>query len=51
MVTGKKEGTGLGLSIAQTLIDHHRGKIDVESWSGHTEFTLYIPINRKELNS
>ncbi|MBU3019268.1 nitrogen regulation protein NR(II) [Paraglaciecola agarilytica] len=51
MVTGKKEGTGLGLSIAQTLIDHHKGKIDVESWSGHTEFTLYIPINRKELNS
>ena len=51
MVTGKKEGTGLGLSIAQTLIDHHHGKIDVESWSGHTDFSLYIPINRKELTS
>ncbi|MFQ3217676.1 MAG: two-component system nitrogen regulation sensor histidine kinase GlnL [Paraglaciecola sp.] len=50
MVTGKKDGTGLGLSIAQTLIDHHKGKIEVQSWPGHTEFTLYIPIDRKELN-
>ncbi|MFQ3237206.1 MAG: two-component system nitrogen regulation sensor histidine kinase GlnL [Paraglaciecola sp.] len=49
MVTGKKDGTGLGLSIAQTLIDHHKGKIEVQSWPGHTEFTLYIPIDRKEL--
>ena len=48
MVTGKKNGTGLGLSIAQTLIDHHRGKIDVDSWPGHTEFTLYLPIDKKE---
>lgn len=51
MVTGKKEGTGLGLSIAQTLIDHHRGKIEVESWPGHTEFTLYIPLDTKERNA
>jgi two-component system nitrogen regulation sensor histidine kinase GlnL len=48
MVTGKKQGTGLGLSIAQTLIDHHRGKIEVESWPGHTEFTLYLPIDKKD---
>ena len=48
MVTGKKQGTGLGLSIAQTLIDHHRGKIEVETWPGHTEFVLYLPIDKKE---
>lgn len=48
MVTGKKEGTGLGLSIAQTIIDHHRGKIEVESWPGNTEFTIYLPIDKKE---
>ena len=48
MVTGKQDGTGLGLSIAQTLIDHHRGKIEVDSWPGHTEFTLYLPIDKKE---
>jgi two-component system nitrogen regulation sensor histidine kinase GlnL len=51
MVTGKKDGTGLGLSIAQTLIDHHKGKIEVQSWPGQTEFTLYLPIDRKEPNS
>ncbi|WP_158970856.1 nitrogen regulation protein NR(II) [Paraglaciecola sp. L3A3] len=48
MVTTKAEGSGLGLSISQTLIGHHRGKIDVESWQGKTEFTLYIPIERKD---
>jgi two-component system, NtrC family, nitrogen regulation sensor histidine kinase GlnL len=48
MVTSKKDGTGLGLSISQTLIGHHRGKIDVESWAGHTEFTLYLPIDKKD---
>ncbi|WP_416307703.1 nitrogen regulation protein NR(II) [Neptunicella sp. SCSIO 80796] len=44
MVTGKKDGTGLGLSIAQNIVDHHKGKIDVESWPGHTEFNIYLPI-------
>lgn len=48
MVTSKKDGTGLGLSISQTLINHHRGKIEVDSWPGHTEFTLYLPIDKKE---
>jgi two-component system nitrogen regulation sensor histidine kinase GlnL len=48
MVTSKKEGNGLGLSISQTLIGHHRGKIEVDSWPGRTEFTLYLPIDKKE---
>jgi two-component system nitrogen regulation sensor histidine kinase GlnL len=48
MVTGKKEGSGLGLSISQTLIGHHRGKIEVDSWPGKTEFTLYLPIDKKD---
>ncbi|MCF2948666.1 nitrogen regulation protein NR(II) [Paraglaciecola aquimarina] len=48
MVTTKKDGSGLGLSISQTLVGHHRGKIEVESWQGRTEFTLYLPIERKE---
>lgn len=48
MVTSKHDGSGLGLSIAQTLIDHHRGKIEVESWPSRTEFTLYLPIDKKE---
>uniref|UniRef100_A0A486XN96 Sensory histidine kinase/phosphatase NtrB n=1 Tax=Rheinheimera sp. BAL341 TaxID=1708203 RepID=A0A486XN96_9GAMM len=44
MVSGKAGGTGLGLSIAQTLIHQHGGWIDCDSWPGHTEFTLYLPI-------
>ncbi|MGB3726439.1 MAG: nitrogen regulation protein NR(II) [Glaciecola sp.] len=54
MVSTKDNGSGLGLSIAQTLTDHHNGKIDVESFVGYTEFTLYIPIvkpkNKKDSN-
>ena len=48
MVTSKKEGSGLGLSISQTLIGHHRGKIEVDSWPGRTKFTLYLPIDKKD---
>jgi two-component system nitrogen regulation sensor histidine kinase GlnL len=48
MVTSKQNGSGLGLSISQTLINHHGGKIDVDSYPGHTEFVIYIPIDRKE---
>ena len=50
LVSSKVDGTGLGLSIAQTLIDHHRGKIEVESYPGHTAFSLYLPIDKKEAN-
>lgn len=48
MVSSKQNGSGLGLSIAQTLINHHGGRIDVDSHPGHTEFVLYLPIDRKE---
>jgi two-component system nitrogen regulation sensor histidine kinase GlnL len=48
MVSSKLHGSGLGLSIAQTLIDHHNGKIDVQSFQGFTEFNLYIPIIDKK---
>jgi two-component system nitrogen regulation sensor histidine kinase GlnL len=48
MVTSKRKGSGLGLSIAQTLADHHDGKIDVESFPGYTEFTLHLPILTKD---
>ena len=47
MVTSKHNGSGLGLSIAQNLTNHHDGKIDVESYPGHTEFTLYLPIKKR----
>lgn len=48
MVSSKNHGSGLGLSIAQTLINHHGGRIDVDSHPGRTVFALYLPIDRKE---
>ena len=48
MVSHKPNGSGLGLSIAQTLTDHHNGKIDLESFPGYTEFSLYIPIEKNK---
>ncbi len=44
MVTGKADGSGLGLSIAQNAVAQHQGRIDVDSWPGHTAFTLMLPL-------
>lgn len=46
MVSGREGGTGLGLSIARSLIDQHSGKIEFNSWPGHTEFSVYLPIRQ-----
>ncbi|AKH90477.1 nitrogen regulation protein NR(II) [Edwardsiella tarda] len=46
MVSGRSGGTGLGLSIARNLIDQHQGKIEFNSWPGHTEFSVYLPIRK-----
>lgn len=48
LVTSKLDGSGLGLSISQSLVGHHQGKIDVESWPGRTEFTILLPLDNKE---
>jgi len=50
MVSTKSDGNGLGLSIAQNLIEHHNGKIDLESRKGRTEFTIYLPIEKRGAN-
>lgn len=44
LVSSKSDGNGLGLSITQTLIDQHKGKIEVSSKPGHTEFAIYLPV-------
>lgn len=44
MVTSKANGTGLGLPIAQSLIQHHGGLIEYESYAGRTCFTVYLPL-------
>lgn len=39
------EGTGLGLSISYSIIEEHKGRIEVESKEGvGTTFRIYLPV-------
>ncbi len=40
----KQGGTGLGLSIARQIVSSHGGRIDVESTSDGSRFTVRLPL-------
>lgn len=43
--TSKPNGTGLGLSISFSIIDQHKGRIEIQSREGHgTIFSIFLPI-------
>lgn len=43
-VVHTKEGTGLGLTLVRSIVDHHRGRIDVRSRYGEgSTFTVRLP--------
>lgn len=41
-VTGSAQGTGLGLAITQRIINAHKGKIEVDSFTGGTIFKIFL---------
>lgn len=44
--TTKEQGTGLGLAISQSIIENHRGWMQVRSRLGEgTSFFIYLPIS------
>jgi len=42
------EGSGLGLDIVRKIVDHHQGRIGVESKPGETTFSVLLPIGEPE---
>jgi signal transduction histidine kinase len=41
---GPGVGTGLGLHVSHNIVQKHRGKIDVHSRPGHTQFVVSLPF-------
>lgn len=43
---GESRGTGLGLAICKQIIEHHKGRLEVQSEVGRgTTFTICLPAN------
>jgi len=48
LVSGRAEGSGLGLALAQQVAREHRGSLAYRSRTGHTVFSLLLPLPAAE---
>lgn len=44
------EGSGIGLAVCKSIVDLHRGSIEVKSRPGETTFTVAIPLVNEVVN-
>lgn len=49
MISGRASGTGLGLSIVQQFVELHRGSVECESEPGCTRFSVYFPLEARNV--
>ena len=45
LVSGNEEGSGLGLPLSQNIVTQHKGMITFLSQTGHTKFSILLPIS------
>jgi signal transduction histidine kinase len=49
---GENKGTGLGLAICKEIVEHHKGRIEVQSEVGRgTTFSIFLPDARVARNA
>ena len=51
LVSGRAEGSGLGLALAQQVAREHGGSLSYRSRSGHTVFTLLLPLPLDDMDA